>query len=388
MPGAGDDKVMPPPIAHSVSLPDSYSEPAVRQAAVEIRRTIGRPAAVAVAFISSDYLPFYRDFVETLRVDGHILDVIGCTALGRIAGDCETESGKGCVVLALAADTPEPHEAHLRGLFSLPPGSPRPHSALLLANPEQFETDAWLREWNATFPGAPCLGGLASAEEGAQMAVFLNDRIVDAVCLPLSRRAALLPILSQGCRPIGEPLTVTRAEDNVVYSLGGQPAYKALETAFESLTDSEKSVAKGNLFAGLAGNEYVDDFKPGDFLIRSIIGADPGSGAVVIGGIPRTGQTLQYQLRNREIARADLARVLSPADLSGTRPIATLLFSCIDRGAGFFGEPHFDASNFFRATGGRPLAGFFCHGSIGPVGGRSALHGHSAAAGIWVEKSL
>jgi len=378
---------MPPPIAHTVSLPDCYAAAAVKDAAGEIRRTLGRSARLAVAFVSPDYLPFLPEFVETLRVDGHILDIIGCTAVGRIAGDCETESGKGCVVLALATDSNEPIEAHRNGLFIQAPGFARPHSALLLANPEEFETDAWLREWNASLPGVPCLGGLASGGEGEELAVFLNDRIVDAVCLPLSGRAALLPILSQGCRPIGEPLTVTRAEDNIVYSLGSQPAYKALESAFESLTDSEKSVAKGNLFAGLAGNEYVEDFKPGDFLIRNIIGADPGSGAVVIGGIPRTGQTLQYQLRNREIARADLARVLAPADLAGTRPFATLLFSCIDRGAGFFGEPHFDAGNFFRAIGGRPLAGFFCNGGIGPVGGRSALHGHAAAAAIWVEKS-
>lgn len=373
------------PRAHSTSLAGPFSPSGVADAARGIRQALGRPAALAVAFVSPDYLPFLKEFVDTLRVDGHIVNVIGCTAEGRIEGDCESESSTGCAILAMAIEGVEPAVATSQGLHPPTASAARPHSALLITNPHTFDADAWLRGWNRENPGVPCVGGLASGGDDA--AVFFNDQLVDAVCVPLSGRTGLLPLVSQGCRPIGEPLTVTRAEDNIVYCLGGQPAYKALESAFEALSDSEKSVAKGNLFAGIAGTEYLDDFKPGDFLIRSIIGADPGSGAVVIGAIPRTGQTLQYQFRDRSIARADLARVLSPADLAGTRPIATLLFSCLGRGAAFFGEPHYDAGHFFRATGGRPLAGFFCSGEIGPVGGRNAVHGYTAAAAVWVEKT-
>lgn len=354
-------------------------------AARKIRETLSRPAKFAVAFVSPDYLPFLSDFVETLRVDGHISDVIGCTAGGRIESTRETEQGAGCAILAMACDAGDPIVPDADGLFQSPLTG-RPHGGILLADPFVFLADEWLRAWNREFPGAPCVGGLASGGEEEEVAVFLNDHIVDAVCIPLCGSTGIIPVLSQGCRPIGEPLTVTRAEHNVVYSLGGQPAYQALESAFESLSDSEKSVAKGNLFAGLAGTEYVEDFKPGDFLIRNIIGADPGSGAVVIGGIPRTGQTLQYQLRDRAIAQADLDRAIALADLVGRRPFASLLFSCLGRGTGFFGEPNHDALRFSKATGGKPLAGFFCNGEVGPVGGRNAVHGFTASAAIWVEK--
>ena len=121
-------------------------------------------------------------------------------------------------------------------------------------------------------------------------------------------------------------------------------------------------------------------------LIRNIIGADPGSGAVVIGGIPRTGQTLQYQLRDRDIAKADLIRVLATGALHGVRPFATLLFSCLGRGERFFGSPNHDASSFHAAAGKSPLAGFFCSGEIAPVAGRNAVHGYTAAAALWIEK--
>ncbi len=367
--------------AVSVEIPGPFEPGAVKNAALHIRDSLGHPARLAMTFVSPDYIPHLSDFTETLRVDGHISDVVGCTSGGRIFNRGGEEKGSGCVLLALACDAGEPVALDADDVtFPTPP-----HSALLLANPYQFEADEWLQEWNGSNPGAPCVGGLASGGEEEDLAVFLNDRTVEAVCVPLSGKTGIVPIVSQGCRPIGEPLTVTRAEHNIVYSLGGQPAYQALESAFEALSDSEKSIAKGNLFAGLAGTEYVDDFKPGDFLIRNIIGADPGSGAVVIGGIPRTGQTLQYQLRDREIARADLDRALTSVNLAGRRPFAVLLFSCIGRGAGFFGEPHFDASRFYHIAGDRPLAGFFSSGEIGPVGGRNAVHGHTASAAIWVE---
>ena len=372
--------------AFTITIPGNYQAGAVLDAARSIRAALGRPARFATAFVSPDYLPFLSEFVETLRVDGHISEIIGCTASGRIEGALEMERGSGCVIMAFACDVGEPAIPDADGFFQAPIDG-RPHGAVLLTNPFTFPADDWLREWNRAYPGAPCVGGLASGGDESRTAVFYNDRAVDAVCLPLCGKAGILPLVSQGCRPIGEPLTVTRAEHNIVYSLGGQPAYQALESAFEALSDSEKSFAKGNLFAGLAGTEYVEDFKPGDFLIRNIIGADPGSGAVAIGGIPRTGQTLQYQLRDRAIAQADLARVLADAELSGRRPFAGLLFSCLGRGAGFFGEPHYDASRFHRCIGGKPLAGFFCNGEIGPVAGRNAVHGYTAAAAIWVEKT-
>ena len=36
-------------------------------------------------------------------------------------------------------------------------------------------------------------------------------------------------IVSQGCRPVGEPYVVTRSEANIVHELGGRPALERLE---------------------------------------------------------------------------------------------------------------------------------------------------------------
>ena len=224
------------------------------------------------------------------------------------------------------------------------------------------------------------MGGLASgSNDGEGVGVFHNGRLFDAVLVSVTG-LRLMSIVSQGCRPIGEPLTVTRAESNVIYSLGARPAYEALESAFEGLTEGEKAGAKGNLFAGLAGTEYVEDFKPGDFLIRNILGADPNSGAVAIGGFPRVGQTLQYQLRDRNAADAEWRAVLRGAAAeSGRSPLASLLFACSGRGSRLFGSKSHDA-------GLLASAGFFCNGEIGPLGGRNYIHSYSATGALFFDE--
>jgi small ligand-binding sensory domain FIST len=261
---------------------------------------------------------------------------------------------------------------------------------IALTNPFGFGVDDWLNDWNAAFPGVPTVGGLASGgREAESIGVFHNGRIIDGgVLVGLNGALRLVPAVSQGCKPIGEPLPVTKAEDNIIFSLGSRPAYQALESAFQSLSETERSHAQGNLFAGIASTEYVEDFRPGHFLIRNIIGADPDSGAVVIAGIPRVGQTVQYQLRDRQAAHTDLRRVLraAAAATGNENPVVgSLLFCCTGRGASFFGKSGHDAGMLEDILGPHGSAGFFCNGEIGPVAGRNCVHGYTASCAILVE---
>jgi len=363
---------------------EPYSAAVALRAAHELRDALGRPARVAFAFVSPDYIPHLGEFCEILRVDGHITDVVGCTAGGRIFAERGIESGAGFTVLALDCDAEDPVPL----TESTPTFEAEPNAFVALINPYEIQADEWLQGWNTSFPRVPCVGGLASGGKEDEVAVFVNGHSVNGLVVPVRGATTILPVVSQGCRPIGEPLTVTRAEHNVLYALGGQPAYHALESAFQTLSDSEKSNARGNLFAGIAGTEYIDDFKPGDFLIRNIIGADPDSGAVVIGAIPRIGQTLQYQLRDRSVAQEDLARAITAGRIPGRRPFASLVFSCLGRGEKFFGSSGHDAGQIFESTKGKSSIGFFGNGEIGPVAGRNALHTYTASAAIWVEKAV
>jgi len=379
--------------AESVLFNGAFSARATADTVAGLRERLGGPALGAFVFATPDYLDHLEEFVEIIRVDGHIRDVYGCTGSGIIGNGNEQESGNGFSLLAIRApegglnpveipqsaidssSSPDTWKRHGAGLG--------PGGWIILADPFTRDIESWLGEWDHAFPGTPCVGGLASGgSEPESLGVFFNGRRTDILAVGLGAGLHLIPALSQGCRPIGEPLTVTRAEDNVIYALGSRPAYEALESAFQSLSDTQKSSARGNLFAGLANNEYVDDFKAGDFLIRNIIGADPNSGAVVIGGVPRVGQTLQYQLRDSLAADADLASTLEGLAEDTSGRFASLLFSCTGRGSQLFGQPHHDAAALQDKLGPLPTSGIFCNGEIGPIGGHACMHSFTASCGI------
>jgi len=384
--------------AASVSYQGAFSEEAVKVAATELRSKLEAPASLAFAFVTPDYLTHLEEFIDCIRVDGHILDVVGSTGTGTICDDTEHEQTPGFSILALHVPESKPSISTFSA-GDLQSGAeaswlkarlPKADAVILMGSPFHFAAEDWLGAFNEAFPGVPIVGGLASGgSDESTMAVFHNSKLVEgAILIGLTGALKLAPVVSQGCRPIGEPLPVTRADNNVVYSLGSRPAYQALEAAYESLTDSEKSAAQGNLFVGLANNEYVDEFKSGDFLIRNIIGADPGSGAVVIAGIPRVGQTLQYQLRDRVAADTDLKQALDQQWTRNThRVIGSLVFSCTGRGKGMFTEANHDASTLQSVAGNHPSAGFFCNGEIGPISRKNCSHSYTASIALLCVKA-
>ena len=63
---------------------------------------------MAFAFVSANYMPHIAEFCETLRVDGHIQDIIGCTTGGRIEGGSEFEGGSGFSLIACQGEFGDP----------------------------------------------------------------------------------------------------------------------------------------------------------------------------------------------------------------------------------------------------------------------------------------
>ena len=59
-----------------------YSREEVANAAVELRETTGEPTALAFAFVTSDYVPHLEEFSEIVRVDGHVIELVGATGAG------------------------------------------------------------------------------------------------------------------------------------------------------------------------------------------------------------------------------------------------------------------------------------------------------------------
>jgi small ligand-binding sensory domain FIST len=203
------------------------------------------------------------------------------------------------------------------------------------------------------------------------------------VAVSLSGPARVRPVVSQGCRPIGRPAVITRAERNVIRQLGGRPALQRLEEEVEVLGEADLELLARGLHLGRAVDPTRRAFKRGDFLVRNVIGYDPAEGSIAIADEVRAGQTIQFHLRDAASAREDLETLLKETRAAGAIPKGALLVSCNGRGSYLFAEPDHDASAVAREMGSIPLAGFFAAGEFGPVDGRNFVHGFTASLALF-----
>ena len=361
-----------------------WDEAVVTETARQLREETGG-ATLALAFVSPDWRPHLKEFMEILQVDGHARQVIGCSADGFIGTGQEDEDVSGFSVMFLNLAEEEVGTWVIDEHFQIPRDRPATGGWLVLGNPLRLNAAALLEDMNRIYPGVPVYGGLATGGwDSDTLFTFQHEAgVIDsagvAVHLPVT---VIQGIVSQGCQPIGEPYTITQVDKDVVLGVGGRRAYDVLAETFENLPEDDQKVARGNIMAGLAASEYREDFQRGDFLVRNIIGGDPKTGALKIGAIPRVGQTIQFQLREKDAADEDLCLRSEALRVREGVPLAMVCFSCGGRGQGLFGIPNHDAGILEDTFGPVPVAGFFCNGEFGPVAGVNFLHGYTASVAV------
>ncbi|MFC3997088.1 FIST N-terminal domain-containing protein [Nocardiopsis sediminis] len=315
---------------------------------------------------------------------------IGCSATGVIGGGRGVE-GQGAVSV-WAARMPDvtltpfrldvvPEGDHLAVVGMTEP-EPTDQVALLLANPYEFPAQSFVERSTDALGGLPLIGGLADGMRGQEsVRLFFEGGVADAgaVGLLLGGPGIVGTAVSQGCRPIGPAMAVTKAEGNMIVELAGVSAYERLESLVNALPPEEQELAAVGLHIGIAMDEYADRHERGDFLVRSIVAADPEMGALTIGDMVEVGQTVRFQVRDQESASSDLLDRLQSfdADAAG-RTAAALLFSCNGRGAAMFDAPEHDVRSVQRTLGADTVGGFFAAGEIGPVAGRNHVHSFTA----------
>jgi small ligand-binding sensory domain FIST len=388
--------------ATTISRKTSF-EDAILECAEGVARGLGPgPVSLALAFVTPHFADFYPR-LYTL-VDRYLEPevLLGCSGGGVIGGGEEVE--RAPAVTLIAARLPEVRITpfHLSG-GPLPDldGPPEAWERLigvraedepqfvLLADPFSVRAEALLAGLDYAFPNSPKIGGLASGATSPGMnALFLDDELVNegAVGVALCGNVAIDTVVAQGCRPVGELMTVTSCDGNFLYELDGRPALEVLQELLAALEVRDRHLASRALFIGVLMDEFSEEPRVGDFLIRNLIGFDPNRGALAVGENLQEGMRVRLHVRDAETSAEDLHAMLTSyekalpktQDLSGA-----LLFSCLGRGEGLYGRPNFDTGVFREHLGDVPMGGFFCSGEIGPVGGTTFLHGYTSSFGLF-----
>ncbi|MGH7312326.1 MAG: FIST C-terminal domain-containing protein, partial [Candidatus Rokuibacteriota bacterium] len=167
----------------------------------------------------------------------------------------------------------------------------------------------------------------------------------------------------------------------VVMRIAGRPALEVLREAVSRAPDGAARAQRAGLFAGLAMDPAKSPLERGDFLVRNVLGADSGTGAIAVAEPVRAGQTIQFQLRDAAASREDLETTLRGVAraLGGQRPAFGCYFNCAGRGRGLFGVPDHDVTLIRSHLGDFPLIGFFGNGEFAPIGRRNFFHNYTGA---------
>ncbi|MGI8330632.1 FIST signal transduction protein [Actinomadura scrupuli] len=361
----------------------SAAESAVRQAVAPLT---GRPDLLCV-FVTGEDPDEVEDAARRAMAVADARTVVGCSASGVIGGGRGIEETSAVSVWAAVLPGARLEPFRLETLrtedrlvvVGMPEGQDDDVVGVLLADPFTFPVDAFVERSGEVLPGLPLVGGLAGGESRGSTRLFVDDEVFEdgAVGVVIGGPVTAMTLVSQGARPIGPDMVVTKADENVLYELAGAPALDKLEQIVAELAEHDQELASQGLLIGVAMDEYADEHEQGDFLVRGVVGADTDTGAIAIGDVVEVGRTVRFQVRDAGAADDDLAGLLSRFDVGPME--GALLFSCNGRGRAMFPTSDHDVRVVRSTLGAGGVGGFFAAGEIGPVGGRNHVHGFTAS---------
>lgn len=389
----------------SVSATERSLGAAVAAAADRLLEALGGSEPdLVMAFVSSQHLAQFPALPGLLRREFEAAQLCASLGVSVIGGGHELEDQPALSLVGAILPGVHIHGVHLehqttpptyaeRSLWdgALGLGGVEPECMLLLADAFSFVAEPFLKGLDRHFPHAVKMGGLTSGtEQPGAPCLLLNDKVYHSgcVCLALSGNLQVDTLVAQGCRPIGDPMFANATHENLILELDGKVPREVLTDLYQHIKRGDRKLFTEALFIGLAMEPQREQYQAGDFLIRTILGLDPDTGALLINTHIPAHSVVQLHLRDAVTSAQDLELLLSRyRDSHATQPVAALLFSCLGRGAEFYGHADHDSNAFKQRLGDVPLGGLFCNGEIGPVRGATHLHGYTSVFGIFTIKS-
>ena len=359
---------------------------------------------LGVLFLSPMSETDVQEIVQGLRKKITIKNLLACTCAGIIGSDVELEyqPAVSLILSKLPGVQIQPfflNQSQLEALqtsedwhnfFEIYPNENPVF--LILPDPFQLDMNLFLKNINQVYPNCPIIGGLASASgQPNGNTLILNNDSYDhgMVGIVLTGNFRAETVVSQGCRPIGKTYIVTKAQDNIIYEIAGKKFLAVLSSVINQCSERDRLLLQEAVFIGIAMDEYKHEYKRGDFLIRGLMGIDRQSEAGVIGDLIRSGQTIQFHVRDAQSATEDLHELLKLQQnhVKNQKPKGALVFSCNGRGENLFQQKNHDIEVIQHYLGPVPAAGFFCAGEIGTVGKQNFLHGFTNSMALFYPRT-
>lgn len=364
-----------------------------KQAAIEatrmaLTRAGCSEADFALVFATAAHAPRYAEMLA--EITGMTEALVGCSGQGIITTDDEVEQAPAVGVLVLRGAGAAVMPFCIRDLRGRNGAVGRQIGRLVRAHiqspsllvllPDTFSLQApqLLSAIQAEAGRVPIVGGGASGD-GTEPRTYQFDggeTVSDAVAgFALGDHVTVTIGIGQACRPIGEPMLVTRTQGSEVLELGGRAAYDVVADLIQA---HETEVGNG-LFVGWPADPAQTQFLRGEYVVRNIVGVNRDTRAIAVAEPIVEGRVVSFLVRDPDRAKAEMEEVVHELGQvhHGHPPRFGLYFNCCGRGSALYGRSGVDLALIRQEFGSIPLLGFFTYAELAPVQGINLLHNYT-----------
>lgn len=228
------------------------------------------------------------------------------------------------------------------------------------ADPLNPETQNLIEEIQKQLKNGFIVGGLtASRDKHYQVS---DDVITGGISGVLfSENIGVITSLTQGCSPVGAKHTITKAQENAVFTLDKKPALEVLMHDVGISNYDELEFRSSEVFIGLC----IPGSDKRDYTVRNMVAFDVEHSIFAINDYIKADNEIVFCKRTEQTAVDDMQQMLENiARRLKQAPKGGLYVSCLGRGREQFGSHSEEIKMIHKILGDFPLTGFFANGEI------------------------
>ena len=350
--------------------------------------------SLSVIFASSAY--DYQAVVKGVREVTNNAPLIGCSTAGEFTEEKVEKESVACAVIStdthkffpgMGKGLKEDELKALKDASSKFPsnveGYPYLSAILLVDGLAGKGEESVLAALDALGPNVKFSGGAAGDDlKFKQTAVFTNDEVASnaaSLTLVASRTPVAIGV-KHGHSPISPPLTITKAEGNVVYEIDGKPAFEVWK---EYTRENAKTIGidVDKMSQAEAVQTFFTRYEAGlltgtEYKIRWLGGTTTTDGPITFPCTMSEGMVVRVMEspKQAQISSAKKAAEIALQAAKGAKLAGAIVFDCVCR-AVILGDDFSKAVNEIKNMLKVPLVGFETYGEIAmEIGQLSGFH--------------
>jgi small ligand-binding sensory domain FIST len=321
-------------------------------------------------YVTDALAPYLNNLFEALRTQTGISDWIGTVGAGICYTGLEIydEPAAAIMLTTLPEDSYRLLPAGMEAVSSMLTENKNwiaehaVHFGIVHGDPRNTHIAQIIESVSTELDPGFLVGGLTSASDSHYQQQIAGQIYEDGLSgVLLSAQIPVISGLTQGCTPLENRHTITRAEGNILAEIDGRPALDVFKEDIGEVLAKDLKRVSGYIFAGLpvAGSDT------GDYLVRNLIGIDPGEKLLAIGDNLEDDVPIMFCRRDGDTARDDMLRMLTDLKKRAKGDIkGGVYYTCVGRGRNQFGDDSQELKMIHEQLGDFPLVGFFANGEI------------------------